>query len=94
MATLIIQPASPFGADVVCENGPKFPMMDHQVEICKARPGLIPVLFKDAVNKFNKQLTHHFKHERWDGTDVNPPIFGSTDKILTSSHRKLLNYLV
>ena len=94
MATLIIQPASPFGADVVCENVPKFPMMGHQVEICKARPSLIPVLFKDAVNVFRTQLKHHFKHERWDGTDVNPPIFGSTDKILTRDHGKLLNYLV
>ena len=92
MATLIIQPASPFGADVVCENLPKFPMMVHQVEICKSRSSLITVLFEDAVPVFKTQLKRHFKHERWNGTDVNPPIFGSTDNIL--KHGKLLNYSV
>lgn len=90
LATLIIQPASPFGADVVCQNHPKLPMTPHQVEMCKTRSRLMTVLFKDAVEVFKHQLLRHFKNERWDGREINPPIFGSTDEILTLS--ELLNY--
>ena len=60
-------------------------MADHQMEMCKILSSLIPTLFKDAVNVFKKKLHHHFKHERWGDTDVNPPIFGSTEKILALS---------
>ena len=96
LATLIIQPASPFGADVVCQNRPEFPMTDTQVALCKKYPGLISYLFKEAADEFKEQLYHHFKHERWNGRwngeEINPPIFGSTEKFLQL--RELLNYSV
>ena len=76
MATLIIQPASPFGADVVCENHPTFSMTKVQVEMCKNYSQLLPALFEDVFKTFKKQLHHHFKHEKWNGSNIIPPIFG------------------
>ena len=60
-------------------------MTDHQMEMCKILSSLIPTLFKDAVNVFKKKSHHQFKHERQGGTDTDPPIFGSTEKILALS---------
>ena len=96
LATLIIQPASPFGADAVCQSYPELLMTDTQVALCKKYPGLISHLITDAGIVFKEQLYRHFKHERWNGKwngqKINPPIFGSTEKFLQL--RELLNYSV
>jgi len=89
LATLIVQPASPFGADVVCESFPNSPITGLQIQLCKRYPGLISHLAKEAKKIFEEQLHRHFKHERWDGKNVNPPIFGPTDEFLKL--RKLHN---
>lgn len=82
MATLIVQPASPFGADIVCESFPNSPITGLQIQLCKRYPGLVSHLAMEAGKVFEHQLKRHFKHERWDGQNVNPPIFGPTDAFL------------
>jgi len=90
LATLIVQPASPLGADVAdCEKFPNSSVTDFQIQLCKRYPGLISHLAKEAIKIFEEQLHHHFKHERWDGKNVSPPIFESTDEFLKL--RKLHN---
>jgi len=88
LATLIIQPTSSFGTDVaICKSFPNSSI----AELSKQHPGLISHLAKEAKKIFEEQLHRHFKHERWDGKNINPcaPIFGPTDEFLKL--RKLHN---
>ena len=71
------KPALAFGTDVICESSTVFGMTNEQVQMCKNYSQLMPPLFSDTFNQFHSNCYSQFKHERWNCSDITPPIFGA-----------------
>jgi len=83
LATLIIQPASPFGAGVVCQQVPGIKMTEVQEEMCKENPNIIHIMFNYAVRVFKHHCYNSFKDHQWNCRGIDPPMFATVQKFLT-----------
>ena len=88
LAALMTQAESSPAGDICESVHSQYSLTDLQVGECKKYPELVSLLTtNNVVRVFQQQCKHHFKHEKWNCQDIDPPIFGVTQPFSTLRKR-------
>ena len=79
------------GVDEICESSAEFAMTHKQVQLCRNYSELMPSLLTKVMIIFRSHCHSQFKYERWNCTDIIPPIFGAEQSPFLSL-RELYDY--